>query len=129
MKKIMLMCCMFLGITAVSYGQGNGQGRRSPEERAKQLQTQLKLSDDQVAKITVIYKEQAAKMDSLRNAGGNRESYRPAMQASNDKIKAILTTEQSAEFDKWQKERAGRFRQGGANGQGNPPPPPSAPQK
>jgi len=38
MKKILLVCCLLLGIAAVGRAQGM---RRSPEERAKQLQTQL----------------------------------------------------------------------------------------
>ena len=127
MKKFLLMCCLFLGIAAVSHAQGGM--RRTPEERAKQLQTQLKLSDDQTAKITAIYKEQGAKMDSLRKAGADRESFRPMMTATSEKVKAVLTPEQVPEFEKWQKERMGRMRQGGGNDSGTPPPPTPAPQK
>jgi protein CpxP len=127
MKKIVLMCCLFLGITAVSYAQGGG--RRSPEERAKQLQTELKLSDEQTTKVTAIYKEQVAKMDSLRTAGADRQAFRPLMQASNEKVKAILTPEQATAFEKWQKERAGRMRQGGGGNGGGGDTPPPAPQK
>lgn len=60
MKKLLLMCCFLIGISAVSRAQGGGM-RKSPEERAKDLQTQLKLSDDQTTKVTAIYKEQATK--------------------------------------------------------------------
>ena len=49
------MCCFLFGITAVSRAQGGGQ-RMTPEDRAKNLQTQLKLTDDQTAKFTAIYK-------------------------------------------------------------------------
>jgi len=116
MKKIMLICCLLLGITAVSRAQG-GQ-RRSPEERAKQLQTQLKLTDDQTAKITAIYTAQTARIDSVRNAGGDRSAFMPIMQATNDKIKAVLTADQAAAYQKWMDEQRAR-RQNGGGGGGN----------
>ncbi|HTK20360.1 MAG TPA: hypothetical protein VL442_12620, partial [Mucilaginibacter sp.] len=79
MKKFLLMCCFLIGITAVCRAQGGGT-RRSPEEQAKNLQTQLKLTDDQTTKITAIYKDQAAKRDSIRTAAnGDRDAMRSAM--------------------------------------------------
>jgi periplasmic protein CpxP/Spy len=124
MKKFLLMCCLFLGISAVSHAQGGGRGRMNPEERAKELQGQLKLTDDQTAKVTAIYKEQSTKLDSVRNANsGDREAMRgammPLMTATNNKVKAVLTPEQATEFEKIQKERMGRFRQGGGGGGGS----------
>jgi periplasmic protein CpxP/Spy len=119
MKKILMVCCFVLGISAVSFAQGGGRPRMSPEEQAKGLQTQLKLTDDQTAKVTAIYQAQSKSMDSLRTAnnGGDRQAMfqamRPMMEASNTKIKAILTAEQKEAFDKMQAERANRMRQGG----------------
>ena len=117
MKKFLLMCCFLMGIAAVSHAQGGGM-RKSPEDRAKDLQTQLKLTDDQTAKVTAIYKEQAVKMDSVRTAANGdrdamRSAMRPMMEATNAKIKAILTAEQAAAYDKAMKERMDRMRQGG----------------
>lgn len=114
MKKFLLMCCFLIGITAVSRAQGGGR-RMSPEDRAKQMQTQLKLTDDQTTKITAIYQAQATKMDSLRNAGGDRSAFRPIMEATNEKVKAILTPEQAAAFQKMMDERRARMQQGGGN--------------
>ena len=114
MKKILLMCCFLLGISAVSRAQG-GQ-RMSPAERAKQLQTQLSLNDDQTAKITAIYQTMATKMDSVRNAGGDFSAMRPMMQASNDKIKALLTPEQATAYQKILDERRARMQNGGGGG-------------
>lgn len=125
MKKFVIMCCLFLGIAAASHAQGGGGRRFNPEERAKRMQTQLKLSDEQTTKLTAIYKEQGAKLDSLRTAGGGREQFRPLMEASNVKVKAVLTAEQAAQFEKMQTERRSRNGQG----DGTPPPPPPAPQK
>ncbi|TWR31066.1 hypothetical protein FPZ43_00865 [Mucilaginibacter pallidiroseus] len=117
MKKIMLICFFLVGISAVSFAQG-GRQMRSPEDRAKQLKETLKLSDEQTAKVTAIYQAQAKSLDSLRNAGGDRSAFRPLMQASTDKIKAILTTEQAAAWQKMQDERRARMQNGGG---GAPP--------
>jgi protein CpxP len=118
MRKFLLVCCLFLGITAVSRAQGGGQ-RMSPADRAKQLQTQLKLTDDQTAKVTAIYTAQTTKIDSVRNAGGDRTAFRPIMEATNTQIKAILTPDQAAAFQKMQDERRARMQQGGGGGGGN----------
>jgi protein CpxP len=115
MKKLMLMCCFLLGITAISRAQGGG-GQRSPADRAKALQTQLSLTDDQTAKITAIYQAQAAKVDSIRSAGGDRSAFRPIMEATNTQIKAVLTPDQAAAFQKAQDERRARMQQGGGGG-------------
>ena len=123
MKKFLLMCCFLIGITAVCRAQGGGM-RRSPEDRAKDLQTQLKLTDDQTTKIMAIYKAQATKMDSVRTAAnGDRQAMRsammPLMKDSNDKIKAILTPEQATAYDKIMQDRMDRMRNGGGGGGGN----------
>lgn len=120
MKKILLMCCFLIGITAVSRAQGGGM-RKSPEDRAKELQTQLKLTDDQTTKITAVYKAQATKMDSVRTAAnGDRQAMRsammPLMKDSNDKIKAILTPDQATAYDKIMQDRMDRMRNGGGGG-------------
>ncbi|HEY8927686.1 MAG TPA: Spy/CpxP family protein refolding chaperone [Mucilaginibacter sp.] len=117
MRKFLLMCCFLVGITAMCHAQGGGQ-RRTPEERAKMMQTQLKLTDDQTVKITAIYQAQTKQIDSLRNAGGDRSAFRPIMQATNDKIKAILTPDQAAAWQKMMDEQRAQ-RQGGGGGGGN----------
>ena len=123
MRKIMLVCCFLLGLTAVSRAQGGGQ-RMSPEDRAKQFQTTLKLTDDQTTKITAILKVQATKMDSVRTAAnGDRTAMRTAMgpirTASNDQIKAILTPDQATAYQKLLDEQRARMQQGGGGGGGN----------
>ena len=120
MKKFLLMCCFLIGITAVCRAQGGGM-RRSPEDRAKDLQTQLKLTDDQTTKITAIYKAQATKMDSVRTAAnGDRQAMRsammPLMKDTNDKVKAILTPDQATAYDKIIQDRMDRMRNGGGGG-------------
>jgi protein CpxP len=111
MKKIMMICLFLLGISAVSFAQG--RQRMSTADRVKAMKESLKLSDDQVTKITAIYDAQTKSMDSLRNAGGDRAAMRPMMQATNDKVKAVLTPEQAAAFQKEMDERRARMQNGG----------------
>ncbi len=123
MKKLLLMLCLVAGITTLSKAQGQ---RRTPEEQAKNLQTQLKLTDDQTAKITSIMQMQSTKMDSIRTAAnGDRDAMRSGMmtvmQAMTPKIKAVLTPEQATAYDKMQAERRARMQNGG--GGGAPPSP------
>jgi protein CpxP len=123
MRKFLLMCCFLVGITAICRAQGGGM-RMSPEDRAKQMQTQLKLTDDQTAKITTIFKTQATKMDSIRTAtNGDRSAMRTAMgplrTASNDQIKAILTPDQAAAYQKMMDDMRAKMQGGGGGGGGN----------
>lgn len=125
MKKILMVCCFVLGISAASFAQDGGRMQRSPEEQAKRLQTQLKLTDDQTAKVTAIYQTQAKAMDSIRTASnGDRQAMmqamRPMREANVTKIKALLTPEQVTAFEKMQAEM--RNRMGGGGQGGNPPP-------
>lgn len=121
MKKILLTCCLLFAVVAASFAQG--MQRRSPEERAKQLQTQLKLNDDQTAKITAIYKTQTTKMDSIRTAAnGDRDAMRSGMmglrESTNTQIKAILTPDQATAYQKMLDDQRARFQQGGGGGGG-----------
>lgn len=131
MKKLLLVCCFVVSIVSLSKAQGGGRMRRSPADQAKEMQTQLKLTDDQTTKVTAILQTQATQMDSvMKAANGDRQAMRTAMgpmrTATNDKIAALLTEDQKTAYKKMQEERMSRMRNGGG-GRGNvtPPPPPS----
>ena len=124
MKKLLLVCAIVLGVSAMSHAQGRQQ--RSPEEQAGQLKTSLALNDDQTAKVTAIYKAQAASRDSLMKAGGDmRSAMRPMMEATNAKIKAVLTADQAKKYDEMMAARMNRGGGGGNGGGGGTPPPPA----
>ena len=119
MKKLLLACAIVVGVSSMSHAQGRPQ--RSPEEQAAQMKTTLGLNDDQTAKITTIYKAQAASRDSLQKAGGDmRTGFAPIRTATNAKIKAILTADQATKFEAMS-QRGGRGGNGGGGG-GTPPP-------
>ncbi|MBD1391895.1 Spy/CpxP family protein refolding chaperone [Mucilaginibacter glaciei] len=119
MKKIMLICMFLVGITAVSRAQGGM--RMSTADRVKGMQASLKLTDDQVAKVTAVYDAQTKSMDSLRTAGAGREAMAPLRKTTNDKVMAILTDDQKKAYQKMQDEMRARMQNGGGGG-GTPPP-------
>jgi protein CpxP len=117
MKKLLLVCCFVAGISAVSYAQGGG--RRTPAEQVDRLKTQITgITDDQAAKIKVIYEAQSKSQDSLRTALGDgadravrMQKSAPITAAANAKVKALLTTDQATAFQKVLDEQAERMKQ------------------
>ena len=78
-----------------------------PEElrkkRLAEMQSRMKLSDEQFAKINSIYDETRAKFHEVR------ERYKPELDAlesaQRDKVRAVLAPEQRSEYEKMLKER------------------------
>jgi len=116
MKKLLLVCCFLIGFTAISHAQGGG--RMTPEARLKVMQDSLKLTPDQSTQVMAIYKASAAQVDSVRNAGGDRDAMRSIMTSANDKILAILTDDQKAAYKKMQANRRAKMQQNGGGGGG-----------
>jgi Spy/CpxP family protein refolding chaperone len=91
-----------------------------PEElrkkRLAEMQSRMKLSDEQFAKINSIYDETRAKFHEVR------ERYRPELDslesAQRDKVRAVLTPEQRDEYEKMLKEREAHEKQNGGRGPG-----------
>jgi len=110
MKKLLLVCAFVIGVSAVSFAQGGG--RRTPKEQVDRLKTQITgITDDQAAKLTVIYTESAKKRDSLMTAAnGDRAAmmagFMKMTPATDAKIKAVLTADQAKAYQKIADERA-----------------------
>jgi protein CpxP len=49
MKKLLLLCCVFIGLTTASFAQMAAGSK--PEEKAMELQKKLKLTDPQCKKV------------------------------------------------------------------------------
>jgi Spy/CpxP family protein refolding chaperone len=101
-----------------------GGARFTPEERVKQMDAQLKLSDEQKTKITAIYKEEADKSAELRkktelSQQERGEAMRKMRTETTDKVKKILTSEQTEKWDKYLKEQQSRRGQSRKSGGGN----------
>jgi protein CpxP len=104
MKKALLLCCLFIGLTSATFAQSHLTGA-NPEEKAKGLQKELKLTDGQTTKIAGIYKESAEKFDKIKekehgNTNKMTEAVRPLRTATVKKIKAVLTPGQKVKYDK-----------------------------
>ena len=105
MKKVLLMCCLFIGLATASRAQANHPTVSDPAEKAKGLQKELKLSDNQTAKVTVIYQDSYQKFDKIKTAEhGNTNKMLadigPLRIATIKKIKALLTYHQAVKYDK-----------------------------
>jgi Spy/CpxP family protein refolding chaperone len=91
-----------------------------PEElrkkRLAEMQSRMKLSDEQFAKITSIFDETRAKYHEVR------ERYKPELDAlenaQRDKVRSVLTPEQRTEYEKMLKEREEQQKQNGGRGPG-----------
>lgn len=124
---------MLIGLSAFAQeqqapppGQGGGQGRRggmmaSPEQRANRLAEQLKLSDEQKAKVQKIYEDAQKDMEGMQ--GASREERMAKMQETNGKVKAVLNDDQKKQFDEMQERMRQRQRPGGPGGEGGQKPP------
>ena len=130
---IAISALMLIGLSAFAQeqqapppGQGGGQGRggmmMSPEQRATRLAEQLSLSDDQKAKVQKIYEDAQKDMQGMQ--GASREDRMAKMQATNEKVKAVLTDDQKKKFDEMQQRMRDRQR-GGPGGEGGAQKPPS----
>jgi Spy/CpxP family protein refolding chaperone len=129
MKKLLLVCLLAIGTSAMSFAQGGpgGGGMRgggTPEQQIERLKTQVTgITDAQTAKLKTIYEAQAKSRDSLTKAVGEdraaiREKMAPITAAYQVKIKAVLTPEQATAWQKAQDEQRARF--GGGAGGGAP---------
>src|ERR1700748_2165322 len=95
MKKLLLLCCLFIGLTTANHAQDK-HTTTDPVEKAKSLQKELKLTDRQTTKIAAIYKESSEKFEKIKTQEhGNTNkivvAIRPLRAETVKKIKAVLT--------------------------------------
>ncbi len=114
MKKILLICCLFMGIAAA----GHAQSGTDPVEKAKGLQKQLKLTDKQTEKVGAIYKESVEKFEKIKvkehgNTNKMLVAVGPLRTATIKKIKEVLTPAQAVKYDKLVKETKNSSLNGG----------------
>ncbi len=103
MKKIILVCCMFVGLTIAASAQTKVSGSADPVQKAKGLQKELKLNDTQTSKIAAIYEESAEKFNKIKveQHGDNTKmvnAIKPLRDETIKKIKAVLTPAQATKY-------------------------------
>jgi protein CpxP len=116
MKKFLLICCLFIGLTTV--GRAQNHPTADPVEKAKSLQKELKLSDKQTDKVAAIYQESSqkfAKIKAKEHGDTNKMlvDIGPLRTATIKKIKNVLTPSQAVKYDKLVKETKNSTLNGG----------------
>ena len=120
MKKIALICCLLIGLTAVGYSQAT-HTTTDPVQKAKGLQKELKLSDEQTTKVAAIYKESAEKFEKIKvkehgNTDKMMKEIGPLRTATIKKIKGVLTPKQAVKYDALIKDTKGTGGNGWSDG-------------
>ncbi|HEY4325316.1 MAG TPA: hypothetical protein VGN20_15060 [Mucilaginibacter sp.] len=120
MKKFLFICCAFIGITTAGFAQTKSPSA-DPQEKAKGLQKELKLSDEQTAKVAAIYKESEQEFDKIKvkeNGDTNKmlKDVGPLRTVTIKKIKAILTPDQATKYDKLLKDSSNQGLNAGWSG-------------
>lgn len=119
------MICALL-FSVVTFANAQQRQAATPEDRVKQLDEKVKLTDDQKTKATAVYTEAAAAQKKMREemqGGGDRAAMMEKMQKFNaeidTKVNAFLTDDQKKAYKTWQdelkaaREKMMRERQGG----------------
>jgi Spy/CpxP family protein refolding chaperone len=141
MKTLILAMAMVVGGTAIAQQPQHQKRERKPaEERAtnsaQKMKTKLSLDDAQTAKIHDINLGIAQKNDAIRdNTSLTREQKMTQLKANQDarnaQYKEVLTPDQYAKYEAWEKEKREKMQQKRAEkqdakgGKGKPEGPPA----
>jgi len=105
---------------------GPGGGRMNPERQLEMMTKTLDLTPDQVTAVKAIQEDSRKQSMALRDDTSTpmeqkRDKMMAIRAASQAKIRALLTDDQKAKFDKMEARTRNR---GGSSGGDTPPPPP-----
>jgi periplasmic protein CpxP/Spy len=116
-NKIGLIAAMALGallacgtaVKAQDNKGGGGKSRMTAEERYKQLDEALKLTDEQKPKVKAALEDAQTKMQEARNAPQEerRDKARTIMADQDKKMKEILTADQYTKYVEMRPARGG----------------------
>lgn len=119
MKKLLIICGLLFSVVTFANAQqgggrpGGGRMNATPEERVKQLDEKVKLTDEQKTKVTAVYTEAAEAQKKMREemqaGGGDRDAMMAKFQKmsadTDTKLNAIFTAEQKTAYKAWQDEQ------------------------
>lgn len=127
MKKFLMIlfaagAMLFAGMSNAN-AQGPGGGFNfDPAEMAKmrvdQMKQSLKLNDDQVKKLTDLFKKQSEEMAKMFEGGGmpDMDKMQENMKKQDEEIKKILTADQYKAYTEEQRKMMEQFGGGGFGG-------------
>ena len=134
-RMAVLGAALVFGVTTVASAQGGGAGGGQARgggrgNQVARLMTDITVSADIQTKIDTIAAKYQAQTRELMTAGQMDDATRAKMMELNTKrnaeIRALLTAEQAAQFDKNVAAMPAGGRRGGGAGGAPPPPPPPA---
>ena len=119
MKKMLILLAAFTLTASAASAQTPAaqpapvraqKAKKSPEQRAEarttQLSKSLNLSPDQTAKVRQLALAQTQEMQAIRaKNAANRQEAKALRARHDDQLKAVLTTEQYAQYDQQRTER------------------------
>jgi Spy/CpxP family protein refolding chaperone len=123
-NKLMLVATMALGVLLAcgtsamaqdnKEGKGGKRGRMSAEERLKQMDESLKLTEAQKPKVKAALEDTQTKMQEARTAPQEErgEKMRTIMADETKKMKEILTPEQFTKYEEMRPARGGGKKKG-----------------
>jgi hypothetical protein len=119
MKKFIFLSAIFGIFAHFSFAQGSGEPRRTPEERAQNMVARLgekiTLSTEKQAQLKLVFKEsyEAAQAERASGVRVDREQHAKAI---DEKVKAILSTEEFVQYEALRQEMAEKREQGRPTG-------------
>lgn len=107
MKKVLIFALSLCFVATAIQAQAPKDGEKGKEKmkaRFEQMKTDLKLTDEQAAKIKDLFTAQGEQMKAIRESGEvNREKMKDLMKEREAKMKEILTPEQFAKLKEMRK--------------------------
>jgi hypothetical protein len=97
-----------LAVSGGALSANEGAGHMTVEQKIEKLRTQLNLTPGQAANVQAILEEQKAKLDSATS----EEDRKSVKDETHQRIKALLTDEQAAKYDRmkeeWKKDKGSK---------------------
>jgi len=118
MKKLIIVLGLVFCVATFANAQGGGRQMGTPAERAERSIARmeaLKLTADQIAKLTEVYLTQGKSIDSLRAASGAAgmegmlEKMAPIQATTMKRVMALLNDEQRKSYEAMETERRARM--------------------
>ncbi|MBL8228484.1 MAG: hypothetical protein JNL98_08405 [Bryobacterales bacterium] len=110
-------------------GRGEGRGERMAEMRVNRMKEELKLSDEQTAKVKTIFADEQKQMLELREKHKVEQGQQPSEEARQDmmkvrgktmdSLKEVLSEDQMKQYTKMQREMMQRAGEGKGRRKGN----------
>lgn len=106
MKKLILAAVLVVGMTAFAQGKGQRAHQVSPEQKIEKLTKELDLTQEQQAKLKVLFEQKQEKVNAKRSEmKQNREKQVAEKDELDEQIRSILTDKQLEKYEARKAER------------------------